>query len=579
MAATHRCERTLRILAIPLILAAPAGSVAAAVTYSGEVRAILERHCVGCHHGAAGTSVALATFEEARQHGAQMLAAIDNGSMPPWPVDTARSARMRNDPRLSAAESEALRHWVNAGMPPGESSAQSARSSEWTDVLQRAPDEVVSLPAISVPASGEIPYVRMLIKVPLDTDRWIAALQPLPGDPAVVHHMGIAEVSLPAGIGPAQVQQLQEVAAKLGLRGRSLVEATPAVADPTSIGTYDMLAAYTPGDGFESYPPGTGKLLRGGGNYYINFNIHYTTTGTATTDTSRIGLWFLKAPPQRQLIRTPVPGHTLIAEGRELFPDDPGSKAEGTDVAIPPIPPNANNYELIGVTAFERPVTLYSFQPHAHLRGKDFLYEVVYPDGRTRTLLSIPHYDYHMQLHYELAEPVDLPAGAKLVVTAHYDNSPANKSLREMAAKDLSGRCGPDKYAFFRSQNQTWDEMFSPLVQYGVRLQNKRDADRRAALPLVVVEGCLIADDGPRWYLRRANTAQPTQTAAVSRAEFAAATPTSGAASYLLIGASPFRPNSKVAQHVLVKGVRISQRPIDAINVTAVQDLGSACER
>ena len=78
---------------------------------------------------------------------------------------------------------------------------------------------------------------------------------------------------------------------------------------------------------------------------------------------------------------------------------------------------------MIGITAYTEPVTIYQFQPHAHLRGKDFKYAVVYPDGREETVLSVPKYDFHWQLAYELETPLKLPAGSKLVVTAHYDNS------------------------------------------------------------------------------------------------------------------------------------------------------------
>jgi mono/diheme cytochrome c family protein len=562
------------LIALALTIAPSAWSE---VTYSGQVRRILDRHCVGCHDDKAST-ISLASFEAARQRATQLLAAVENGSMPPWPVDRARSARMRNDPRLSAADAESLHAWVASGMARGNESESAQVSGSWEGAPPRPPDAIFALQPIMVPAAGEMPYVRVLIKVDLPSDRWIEALQAVPGDPSVVHHMGLAEVSLPPGVGTAQVREMQEVAAKLGMPGRSLIDVKPAVSDPTSSGAYDMLAAYTPGDGLESYAPGTGRLLKGGGNYYINFNIHYTATGTAATDRSRIALWFRKEAPEQQLIRTPSPGRTLIAEGRELSPDDPGTKAEGTDVAIPAIAPNEANYELIGITPFAVPVTLFSFQPHAHLRGKDFLYEVVYPDGRTRTLLSIPHYDYHLQLHYDLADPVALPAGAKLIVTAHYDNSPSNTKLSEMAARDPSGRCGPDKYAFFRSQNQTWDEMFSPLVQYGVRLEHDQDARQRAALPMVSVRGCLVAEDGARWSLRRASDAIPTNTAAVSRAELAATPGQLGATVYHLIGANPFRPAALSGRQVFVKGLRIAQRTVDAINVTAMVDTGSDCE-
>src|SRR6202035_1444602 len=125
-------------------------------------------------------------------------------------------------------------------------------------------------------------------------------------------------------------------------------------------------------------------------------------------------------PPKHQLFRVPGAGETIIVNGRELLTDAPGAKAEGTHVAIPPIPPFAENYEIVGVTGYAEPVTIYQFHPHAHLRAKDFKYTVVYPDGREEAVLSVPRYDFRWQLAYDLEVPLKLPAGSKMIVTAHY---------------------------------------------------------------------------------------------------------------------------------------------------------------
>ena len=98
-------------------------------------------------------------------------------------------------------------------------------------------------------------------------------------------------------------------------------------------------------------------------------------------------------------------------------------------MVIPPIPPNAENYEVIGITAYTEPVTIYQFQPHAHLRGKDFSTPSSIPTGVKKRCSRVPKYDFHWQLAYELDTPLKLPAGSKLVVTAHYDNSLKNKHL------------------------------------------------------------------------------------------------------------------------------------------------------
>ena len=125
-----------------------------------------------------------------------------------------------------------------------------------------------------------------------------------------------------------------------------------------------------------------------------------------------------------------MPGatQTIIVNGRELLSDSPGRKAEGTQAVIPPIPPYAGNYEVTGIAAYTEPITISQFQPHAHVHCKDFRYIVVYADGREQTVLSVPKYSFQWQLAYDLETPLRLPAGSKLIVTAHYDNSQNNKN-------------------------------------------------------------------------------------------------------------------------------------------------------
>ena len=242
----------------------------------------------------------------------------------------------------------------------------------------------------------------------------------------------------------------------------------------------------------------------------------------------------------------PGAGETIIANGRELLTDAPGKKAEGTRVAIPPIPPFAENYELIGITAYTEPVTIYQFQPHAHLRGKDFKYTVVYPDGREETVLSVPKYDFHWQLAYELETPLNLPAGSKLVVTAHYDNSGTTSTIP-----------APDKEVYFRDQNQSSDEMFTPFIQYtidGQDLSNARSRSnsiqrRRIAFRSPRSAGCL--DGGtllPAWTLARAGDpdAMPDiqATTAGGLCDRPQAKPLGNRTCTILVGVGVFSPSS-----------------------------------
>jgi hypothetical protein len=39
----------------------------------------------------------------------------------------------------------------------------------------------------------------------------------------------------------------------------------------------------------------------------------------------------------------------------------------------------------------------------------------------------VPHYNWHWQLWYNLAQPITLPKGTKIECTAHFDNSAGNR--------------------------------------------------------------------------------------------------------------------------------------------------------
>jgi hypothetical protein len=362
--------------------------------------------------------------------------------------------------------------------------------------------------------------------------------------------------------------------------------AQPAVTDPSNPKVFDMLGMYTTGTTFESYPEGTAKLLKGGENVYLSFNMHYRTRGEPDTDRSTIALWFQSGPPRHQLFRVPGAGETIIANGKELLTDAPGTKAEGTHVAIPPIPPHAENYEVTGVTGYTEAVTIYQFQPHAHNHGKDFTYSVVFPDGREQTVLTVPKYDHRWQIAYELETPFKLPAGSKLVVTAHYDNSQMNMSRMNM------DNPGSEKEVYFRDMNSTSDEMFTPFIQYTIdsgdllmpqphqRKEKTNTSQRPERLEVVEVVGCLEPTPPGKWSLTCAadpvvSATQSTSSVALKAAE---AKPL-GSQRYQLLGASVFNPSSHRGEKVAIKGVLIKDTEKSRVNVTSLQMVATSCSK
>lgn len=98
------------------------------------------------------------------------------------------------------------------------------------------------------------------------------------------------------------------------------------------------------------------------------------------------------------------------------------------------------------MTSYKHDLTILSYAPHMHVRGKAFSYEAVYPDGKREMLIDIPRYDFNWQTSYELAEAKTLPPGTRVHCVAHWDNSENNLA-------------NPDPTATVNWGDQTFEEM------------------------------------------------------------------------------------------------------------------------
>jgi hypothetical protein len=86
-------------------------------------------------------------------------------------------------------------------------------------------------------------------------------------------------------------------------------------------------------------------------------------------------------------------------------------------------------------------------QPHMHLRGKDYEVRVTYPSGEKETVFR-GKWNFDWQVGYQLAKPMLLPKGTRILTVAHYDNSANNKYNPDPTKDILWG-------------DQNWDEMQS----------------------------------------------------------------------------------------------------------------------
>jgi hypothetical protein len=377
----------------------------APVTFAGDVLPILQENCQTCHRTGEMAPMSLMTYAEARPWAKAMKAAVIAQKMPPWFADE-NIGHFANDRRLSAKDRATIAAWADNGAPEGNPKDAPA-PAKFNDGWNLKPDLVVEMPAeFHVPATGAVEYQYMLVKGNFPADVWVTAAEMRPGNSKVVHH-GEVWVRPPQSMWMRDAQP--GVAYSSGEMRRSPAEGN------------DILGKFNPGLGAQNFTLGGGAKLIPRGSDLI-FEIHYTTTGTPELDRTRVGIVFAKNPPKMRYFTGYGPiGQNLV------------------------IPAGESNAEVVSEITAQADVTLAYVQPHMHLRGKDYEVRVIYTSGESATIFR-GKFDFNWQLGYELATPVQLHKGDRLVGIAHFDNS-VNNPFNPDPAKEIVW--GP----------QNWDEM------------------------------------------------------------------------------------------------------------------------
>ncbi|HEX8911555.1 MAG TPA: redoxin family protein [Humisphaera sp.] len=380
---------------------AAAAPARAEVTYHNRISRIVQRSCLECHRAGENGPFELATYADVKDHLPMIRKVVQKGTMPPWHAAAATSAPFANDWSLPEQDKADLLAWAAAGAPEGDPKDAPLPRQFVQGWRIGKPDAVFAANREQeIPAKGPIRYRYAIADTKLTEDKWVSAVEIRCDQPQVVHHL-LAFVIFPPG--DARVKNYPD------FKG----------------GTGGYFAGLVPGQAASFFPEGTAKLLPKGAQ--ILLQIHYTPNGKAVTDRPRIGFRFAAGPPKHEMLT--VSAHT---ERFKIAPGDP-------------------NAEVTADYPFRAPARIYSFNPHSHVRGKAWRYELLFPDGRKQTVLDVPRYDFNWQLEYRLAEPIDVPAGAVLRATAWYDNS-----------KDNPGN--PDPTATVRFGEQTDQEMMIGYV-------------------------------------------------------------------------------------------------------------------
>ena len=442
------------VLVAPLAVLQPAPA-AAEPTFARDVAPILFEHCASCHRPGDIAPMALLSYEEVRPWARSIRDKVVSREMPPWHAGPDGVA-IRNVRALSQEAIDTVAAWVDAGAPRGDPADLPPlpvfTGNEWHHPSGRPPDIILDLPVVmEIPAVGEVPYYNIYSKIPFEDDVFAEAVEMLPGNRSVVHHMSAHVTSLPEGT------ELRNGVPYLD--GRPLTDEEIRAASTRESNVLGAGAAklicFVPGRGFEMFHDGVAKRVPGG--RYLRWSLHYNVTGRPETDHSRIGIWTAKGGITHEMLSRTIGSPLPTTPDRRLPVIVNGEEVPGR--RVPPIPPHADDWHILMQTDVTEPITFYAISPHMHLRGKDMRFTLVWPDGREELLLDVPRYDFNWQTEFELMEPLRIPAGSRLIVEGHYDNSRRN-------------RFNPAPHREVYWGEQSWDEMFEGWVKYSIDSQD-----------------------------------------------------------------------------------------------------------
>ena len=376
----------MKKLILFLICLLAAKSFYAQVTWSGKIASIIYANCSNCHNTKGIASFELMNYQDVVQNGNDILTDVQIHKMPPWPPDPAYS-HLAHERILTEQQISDISDWVNNGMPRGDSTLEPQAPVFNTVAEISNPDLVLSAPVYHVNTTNDL-YRCFVIPSNLLTDKYLIAIEAVPGDRSVVHHILIYSdtTSIPASLDAA--------------------DPGPGYTNFGGTGSSNskLIGVWVPGQRAYYSPAGMGIKLPAHTNIIVQ--IHYPGGITGKTDSTKL---FLKLTSnfQREITIDAPLNHFHLDNGFLYIP----ANTTKTFYAHYNIP---YDISTLGVG------------PHMHLIGRSILSYCITPAQDTIPFIDIPKWNFHWQGIYSFPRILKIPMGSTIYSEAFYDNTTAN---------------------------------------------------------------------------------------------------------------------------------------------------------
>ncbi|MFN6341711.1 MAG: hypothetical protein ACK4Y6_04870 [Bacteroidota bacterium] len=420
------------------MLACSIAPVHHAPVFTDDIAPIIHNKCAQCHLEGEAGPFSLLNYEDVTGRAKLIRYLVNERIMPPWPADASYS-HFANELVLTDTELETINTWIDAGMPVGDSTIRYTAADVKKRKVFGEPDMIVKVPDVPIPGNNEDLFLVMKIPFELPADTCIRAIEFVPGNKKLVHHVNTHLITFDTGKkknvfdGKYWINQnktdLQGVHRQLNL-----------LHDDGSYPTMSpSVSNYLPGSLFSFYPSEIGGYRIGKKNaFYLN-DLHYGPTPVDAKDSSYFKIYFTSHPPKR-----PVKEFQLGTLG--IAP------------VVPALIVPAGEVKTFRIQAtIPEDISLISIVPHMHLIGKSYLAYAVKPNGDTIPLIRIPRWDFRWQYFYQFKNLLKLPRGTTIYVEGVYDNTAENPNNPFQPPREIREREGSMK---------TTDEMFQLIITY-----------------------------------------------------------------------------------------------------------------
>ena len=424
--------------------------------FSEHIAPLMFKNCSPCHRPGSAAPFNLLTYDDAKRHARTIELTVSNQSMPPWPADPAY-VHFRDEKVLNKDEIDLFKKWVDDDCPEGDPDKKPETPVFPSGSLLGTPDLVLKIgKPYFLPGDNKDKFIMMKIPYDLGKDTFIRAIEIIPGNKKLVHHINAHLVQYESGAKSnlnqgetwvnTELMDKKEAFRKLDLQNDD--------------GTYPMLTPsvtnFLPGVETAMYPNGIGGYKVKKSGILLLDNIHYGPSPVDTSDQTTFNVFFSPTPPKRPL--------------REFI-----MGTSGISKIQPPLVIAPDSVQTFTTSYFvPEDISIVTVNPHMHLLGKSFLAYAITPSKDTIRLINIPRWDFRWQYFYTYKKILKIPAGSTMVAIGTYDNTEINPLNPFHPPQLVSERDG---------SMRTTDEMFQLIVtwmpyQTGdelISLENKKE--------------------------------------------------------------------------------------------------------